>query len=231
MLRWLARPSKILTATPKILFCYTSKPQAGQKLYNTFPETLVPLILFHLHRCLSSVFFQSLQYKLPYAGNLYAMTSLEKTIVLGRGSVRIILSKTYLQFIFRRGGQGRGRCEKGRFRSMYAVKEGEAEYRSFTNFHNAQGVLSWNILETSQYSCTVLYRVGQEWSFCNMSICTRSSLQSPSSKNQTKLHSFLHLFNHISLLMRPMRSFLSWLHGRHQQQEGGIGDSNAKTII
>ena len=49
-----------------------------------------------------------------------------------------------------------------------------------------------------------------------MSIWTRSSLQSPSSKNQTKLHSFLHLFNHISLLMRPMRSFLSRLHGRHQ---------------
>ena len=119
------------------------------------------------------------------------MNSLEKTIVLGRGSVRIILSKTYLQFIFRRGGQGRGRCEKGRFRSMYAVKEGGAEYRSFTNFHNAQGLLSWNVLETSQYNCTVLYRVGQEWSFCNMSICTRSSLQSPSSKNQTKLHSFL----------------------------------------
>ena len=143
------------------------------------------------------------------------MTSLENTIVLGRGSVRIILSKTYLQFIFRRGGQGRGTCEKGRFRSVYAVKEGGAEYRSFTNFHNAQGRLSWNVLKTSQYSCTVLYRMGQEWSFCNMSICrcTRNSLQSPSTKKQTKLHSFLHLFNHISLLMR---SFLSWLHGRHQ---------------
>ena len=65
------------------------------------------------------------------------MTSLEKTIVLGRGSVRIILSKIYLQFVFRRGGQGRGRCEKGRFRSMYAVKEGGAEYCSF------QGGRTW----------------------------------------------------------------------------------------